>query len=176
MLDADRIALLESLSGWTWAPREDEFRSRLALFKTYVDREGHAEPRADHVESSAEGAIALERWVCKQRDYRKAERLSAHRIEQLEEVRGWTWDPKQDAFLRGLRALTMFVEREGHTRPPRVQTERIDGRDIRVGEWATNYRHHWRKGTISPEHAKLLSAVPSWISDSGRLGAKAKPD
>jgi hypothetical protein len=87
MLKADRLAALEALPGWTWNPRDDDWRQGLEFLQRFVEREGHA--RVPH--SHREGEFALGFWVANRRIEYRGHRLPRDRVAALEAVRGWTW-------------------------------------------------------------------------------------
>jgi superfamily II DNA or RNA helicase len=84
-LGPERVALLETLPGWSWDPRADGWEFMFELLKQFGEREGDYNVPGKH----REGGEALGKWVNKQRT-RKAE-LLPERIARLDEVPGWTW-------------------------------------------------------------------------------------
>jgi hypothetical protein len=64
--------LLESLPGWTWAPHERSFEDRLARYKDVADMGG----------LNRHSAVRL--WGSKQRRLVREDKVSAHRLEQLQ--------------------------------------------------------------------------------------------
>lgn len=66
--------------------------------------------------------------------------------------------PRETAWRSSLGLLVAFAEREGHTRVPQAHTE--DGH--KLGWWVTTQRAKHRRGSLRPDRAALLEAVPGW--------------
>jgi hypothetical protein len=84
--------------------------------------------------------------------------LSNERVQRLEAVRGWTWDPNETAWEEGFSHLRNFAEREGHTRVR--QRARVE--DYPLGNWVGNQRQAYRKGTLARKRVRRLEALPGW--------------
>ena len=62
--------------------------------------------------------------------------LDADRQHRLQDLPGWTWDPRADQWEEGFRRLLDYVERHGDARVPRSYT--VDGYKLgAVGHDAT---------------------------------------
>jgi len=85
-------------------------------------------------------------------------RLSPDRARQLQAEPGWSWNPNQDAFHKGLDALRRFEKREGHARVPFAHRER----GFRLGAWVVTQRTSSAQGRLSGERARLLEGVQGW--------------
>lgn len=165
VLEADRVARLAALPGWSWDTLQDSWDSAFKALTDFIEREGHARMPRTHVE----GGIALGNWVLVQRQAYKANKLAAERIARLNALPGWSWDPKQEAWEYGFAALTAYAEREGHTDVPRhyVQCEYL------LGSWVHNQRNFFRRGKLAADRIKMLEALPGW-SWSPKEGAWEK--
>jgi len=85
---------LEALPGWTWDPFTDQFEKGILTLRAFMMREGHARPRASHVEDG----FRLGAWVDKRRQEFRRGKLSPERIARLEALFGWAWSiAKKDA-------------------------------------------------------------------------------
>ena len=113
-LDRDRVALLEALPGWTWDRHQDRWERGMEALRHFVEREGHTRVTLHHSESG----FALGEWAANQRARFMIGKLDRDRVALLEALPGWTWDPPQFTWERGMEALRHFVEREGHARVP----------------------------------------------------------
>lgn len=153
-LSPERQRVLESIPGWSWAPRSDGFEKALELLLAFARERGHA--RVSHGLSPS--GFTLGRWVVKQRAGYRAGRLSQDRRRRLERVPGWTWAPLDDKFHVGLRLLKRFAKRVGHGRVPADHV--VDG--IPLGQWVNTRRYEQRHGVLSQAHRRLLEAIPGW--------------
>lgn len=155
-LGRDRIAVLETLRGWSWNPLEDDFNEGLRRLRIFVARERHARVPAPY---QTPDGFRLGKWVSHTRAAYDEGRLSADRVSLLAAVRGWTWDVAADAFSNGLSELRAFVAREHHARVPRSYTSRTG---YRLGVWVSDVRSRRRQGTLSRDQIAQLDAIPGW--------------
>ena len=88
-MDPARRHLLESLPGWTSQARADRWWEARASLARFAAEHGHAEVP---YETTFEGR-RLGMWVARQRVSFRNGTLTQPRIESLEAVRGWTWNP-----------------------------------------------------------------------------------
>jgi len=154
-LSPERIVALEGISGWSWDPRDDDFRDGMEKLEAFRAHEGHIRVPESRVEPDG---FRLGYWVGKQRaDYRNG-KLSPKRIAALETVEGWAWDPLEDRFQEGLAKLTIFQTKEGHARVPRSYVD--DG--FKLGYWVNSRRAEYRKGKLSPERIASLEEIKGW--------------
>lgn len=94
-LAPDRVARLEQIPGWTWAPpmtaaeqHERQWLANYEAFRRYVADTGDATPRLD----LTVGGRRLGAWAAKQRAHHRNDRLSSDRAARLEQIPGWSWD------------------------------------------------------------------------------------
>lgn len=80
------------------------------------------------------------------------------RSRSLEAISGWTWDPYEDDFRRGLETLMRYARREGHSAVPLSHRE---GR-FSLGPWVHRRRIDHRRGRLRPDRIAALEAVPGW--------------
>ena len=78
----------------------------------------------------------------------------------LEALPGWTWDPNEDDFVRGLEYLTAYASKHGHCRVP-LRYETADG--FALGKYSSNRRRDYKNGKLSADRVNLLEALPGWI-------------
>jgi len=156
-LEADRQHRLEDLTGWNWDPRADRWEQGFTRLLEYVERNGHARvPQSHTIDGYALGA-----WANTQRyDFAKGT-LEAERQLRLEDLPGWTWEPRADQWEQGFTRLLEYVERNGHARVPRSHT--VDG--YRLGAWVIKQRANHTKGTLDADRAHRLEKLPGWAWD-----------
>jgi superfamily II DNA or RNA helicase len=152
-MSSERVALLESLPGWSWNPHTDAWERAYAALVKFTDREGHARVPNTHVEDG----VKLGKWVTHQRSNRN--KLSAMFQTRLESLPGWNWDARTDQWHRKLHQVRAFAEREGHALVP--QGHVVDG--VKLGSWVREQRG--TQATMSAERRALLESVPGWTWD-----------
>jgi superfamily II DNA or RNA helicase len=156
-LDADRQQRLQSLPGWTWEPKAEQWEEWFGRLQIYIDRHGHARVPQPY---TADGH-PLGRWVSKQRARYADGTLDGDRQRRLEAVVGWTWDPLIDQWEQGFSRLLDYVERHGYAHVPRTST--IDG--YKLGLWVVNQRAKHSKGTLDPDRVGRLQDLSGWSWD-----------
>ena len=142
--------LLETLPGWQWDGRVDNFDRHLQLLLAFAQREGHARVPQDHVEAG----VRLGTWVSNQRVRRST--LTRDRRARLEAVDGWSWDGRDDSFPERLESLRAYAAREGHARVPRTHVEA----GVNLGHWVKTQRAKHK--VLSAERRSMLEAIPGW--------------
>ncbi len=145
LMTEERRHRLDAL-GFVWDPFSEDWNQGLAALKFFRDREGHCRVPARH----AEGDYPLGTWVSGKR-YRP-ELMTEERRQQLDSI-GFTWDPFSEDWDRGLEALKVFRDREGHCRVP---ASYIEG-DYRLGPWVASQRP--KKDSMTEERRRRLDAM-----------------
>ena len=72
---------------------------------------------------------------------------------------GWNLNFYDGLWADGVAALTAFVAREGHARPPQGHVE--DG--FPLGKWVANRRLERRRGQLNADREAALRAYAGWI-------------
>jgi superfamily II DNA or RNA helicase len=145
---------LESLPGWTWDTREQAWARGFSLLNRFAQREGHARPSTDWIESGSKLGL----WVSARRAAYKRGALGADKAALLEALPGWTWNKDDADWEEGFRLLETFVAREGTARVP----TKWDENEFRLGTWVAGKRASYRAGQLSSDKAAQLDALPGW--------------
>ena len=156
-LDVDRQRRLEELPGWTWDTRADQWEEGFRRLLDYVKRHGHARPLASYKVDDYQ----LGKWVSKQREKRDEGRLDADRERRLEELPGWTWDPRADQWEEGFSRLLDYVKRHRHARVTRDY--KVDG--YQLGWWVSTQRYSHAGGSLEADREHRLEGLPGWTWD-----------
>jgi hypothetical protein len=154
LLSPERERILESIPGWSWAPKKQGFDEGLTLLLAFAKERGHTRIPASY----RRAGFALGTWAAKQRNKYRSGRLPQADVRRLERVPGWTWAPLEDRFQVGLRLLKQFAKEVGHARVPKDHV--VD--QFPLGQWVDVRRLDYRGGTLSLPHRRLLEAVPGW--------------
>ena len=84
------IERLEALSGWSWDPFTEQWEEGFEQLQAYVKQHGNAKVPQSYVTPDG---LNLGVWVNSQRQNKSKNLLSQDRIERLEALSGWSWDP-----------------------------------------------------------------------------------
>ncbi len=155
-LDPDRVRKLQDLPGWTWgASYAANWEEGLRQLLHYVERHGDARVPSDHIVEGCRLGV----WVAKQRIKRRKGTLDADREHRLQELPGWTWDPRADDWEEQFCRIIDYVERHGDARVPQHYVA-VDG--YRLGRWVSRQRQSHRRGTLDADCERRLQDLPGW--------------
>jgi hypothetical protein len=102
-----------------------------------------------------EEGYRLGQWVNAQRANKAG--LDPNRMQRLEALSGWDWNPNLTQWEEGFSRLKQFSEQRGHCVVTRdYETE--DG--YRLGAWVSSQRKN--KGLIQSDRRQLLEALSGW--------------
>lgn len=152
-LPAGQEMLLNQLPGFSWTPEADRWEATFDQVRRFTQTHGRVPSRADDP--------GLSGWLAAQRLAMRRGRLSARRVEVLQELAGWThslscgragseWD-------RTVSQARRFVST--HDRYP---DPRACGPEGALARWIETQRGHHRRGDLSRRRAAALAALPNW--------------
>ncbi|MGC2377410.1 MAG: helicase associated domain-containing protein, partial [Mycobacterium sp.] len=98
-------------------------------------------------------------WVTYQRTLHFDGALDTQLEHRLEELPGWTWDPRADQWENGFSKMLRYVERHGDAR---VAQSYKDDEGYRLGGWVGEQRASYAKGGIDAERQRRLQELPGW--------------
>jgi superfamily II DNA or RNA helicase len=154
-LSRDRIALLESLKGWSWDVLTDQWNDGYQALTVYVAQNGDARPSATF---KTKDGFPLGGWVVRQRKTRDS--LSQDQITRLESLKGWSWDPYKDQWNAGYQALTVYVAQIGDARPPATLKTPAG---LLLGVWVSTQRQN--RALLPQDRIALLESLKGWSWD-----------
>lgn len=93
LLTPERIARLEAVPGWSWAPHDDAWRRAFETLRTIAPDRRNSDGEIVLPMGQVDG-INLGSWGMIQRQTYRAGRLSAERVALLESIDGWVWEPR----------------------------------------------------------------------------------
>ena len=155
-LDPEKACQVEAVPGWTWDPYAEQWDEGFRYLVDYIKEYGDARPPRDFV--SRDG-FRLGQWVTVQRVTKLRKRMDEQRSHRLENLHGWSWDPRADAWEEGFQHLAQFLKESGGVRPPQLHVC-TDG--FKLGVWASTQRANFAKGTLSTDRQKRLEKLKGW--------------
>jgi superfamily II DNA or RNA helicase len=165
LLPASKVLRFERLPGWAWrAPRRrakpsqdtaaaGRWSASFEALQAFAAANGHA-----LVARHEPGWENLGQWVQTQRGAYRRGLLDPRRQELLEGVPGWTWDPSEDRWQRGLELLEQYVAEHGNADVP----NRYVMNGFELGGWVKTQRKSYLYGRLRPHRLKVLETVPGW--------------
>ncbi|MFZ2238385.1 MAG: helicase associated domain-containing protein [Gordonia amarae] len=157
-LSAAQVVDLESLPGWTWGPRDDQWRRFLGELNDFVDATGTATVPFRH--ANPETGYWLGSRVVVLRDQHRDGQLSPDRIAELEAIPGWTWSPRGEQWRRFLDELDRFITSNGTAMVPSDHVS--PGTGYRLGAKVRDVRQRHHGGELAAERVAELEALPGW--------------
>lgn len=155
-LDAEaekRRARLESLPGWSWDQKEDDWSERYEILEEWTKENGKARPS----DTETFRGDPIGRFVGTQRyRYRKGQ-LSQDRIDKLEGLPGWVWNKYEGDWEDYYDALVSFVESEG-----RLPSANSSNRQEKSLSWWIGTQKKNQNGLTSTKKQRLES-IDGWI-------------
>jgi superfamily II DNA or RNA helicase len=165
-MSSDRRSRLETLPGWSWDILLDSWEEGFLRLKEFAIREGHCLLSARH---KAEDGYRVGQWITQQRATRSS-LLPMHKT-RLEELPGWSWEPRTDMWEEGFSHLREITGQVGHAKVACNYTM-ADG--YRVGLWVANQRR--TKDKMSLARRAQLEELPGWcwnaLSDKWEEGLR----
>ncbi len=160
-LDQEKIDRLETVTGWSWAPKDDQYQRGFHALEQYAIREGTSRVARGQVEVFEGVEINLGSWAQTRRGDFKRGWLTQPQIEGLEALPDWSWNPKDEDWMSWFQSLTEFVEESGHSRvAQRGDKSLFKGRNLT--SWVNAQRTHYKKGSLPADRIQLLESLPTW--------------
>ena len=128
------------------------------MLEQYVAENGHALVPQTH----AVNQYPLGKWVSKQRAKRAKGNLDTDREHRLENLPGWTWEPKADRWEHAFSRLLDYVKVHGHACVPLAYT--VD--DYPLGRWVIKQRVRYAEGALENDRQSRLQHLPGWTWDT----------
>ena len=127
-----------------------------------MEQNGHARVPQKYI---FDDGYKLGQWVNVRRtEYNRGE-LPLVKIQQLESINGWAWDPHEEDFQLGLKRLREYVEQNQHARVP---ASYISDNGFTLGRWVSNRRKDYKQRKLTPDKIKLLEVFNGWVWDASK--------
>ncbi|MFI0162111.1 Helicase associated domain protein [Streptomyces albidoflavus] len=147
---AEEVALALSLR--VLAPKSAEWRRGLTAARRYHRAHHHLDVPQTYQDPAD---YPLGRWLTWQRHLHTTGTLDPARTQALERL-GIIWDPRQQAFDRGLAHAAAYAARYGHLAAPVDEVHD----DYPLGRWLATQRT--RASRLTAERAAALTALDPW--------------
>jgi superfamily II DNA or RNA helicase len=172
ILQKRRIQLLESLSGWSWDRVEDLWIQGLNALKEFHNEHSHFSPPENYTSQSG---VKLGSWVKTRRlDYSRG-KLRQDKVNILEALSGWSWDPSADYWKSNFNKISAAVNSCALVEIEKGRTKNNNFKQLAawINAQKRNYRA-WSNVTgsdrpkypqLTPEQISLLEGIEGWSWD-----------
>ena len=151
-LEQEKKTLLERLPGWSTNYRQDRWNYAYSRLVEFASNEGHSNPTQNY--ETADG-FNLGAWVRKQRNDRTLDR---ERVQQLELLRGWSWNPEQDRWDHAFEILSKYEAEHGNCAPK----DKVRYSGIGLASWVHTQKKRYSKGKLADDRIIQLNSLSSW--------------
>lgn len=146
-LSNERILRLENI-GFEWNPVETSWEKLFDALCSYRKKYGHC-----NVPDKFPQNPALGFWVVRLRTLHRRGRMSAKRLERLNNL-GFDWDPSYTVWQRMYASLCDYKAKNGNCLVPAHKSE-----NPCLGTWVGTQRLAKKKGRLNPEQIQQLNEV-----------------
>ena len=154
----ERKARLETLCGWSWEPREENWEERFSELLAYKAQHGDVNVPTDP-------SNKLWVWVRKQRQSGGKGLLSKDRLQRLVDI-GFNWDPRASNWGEMFNELLAYKAQHGDVNVP-------DEWPTPLGTWVGKQRASKRLGNLSDDRLQRLVDVGFvWDANESRWEAR----
>jgi len=154
-LDLNRVALLESLTGWSWDPFGENWMKNYELVRGFAQKLGHV--RVPDSVKNADNSQPLNRWLIEQRS--KRFKLPNDKTTLLESIPGWNWNPHSDRYEIGFRMLKDFIAEFGHSRVPKDWPKE---ENVSLHQFVQTARGAYRSGEMTQSRIDEFESLVGW--------------
>lgn len=159
-LSQDRTDKLEQMSGWSWNLYTDQWYATYRNVLAFFIKNGRCPSNRRNRRKNPEEAYLAD-WCMNHRQAYKRHKgkLSREKINILEAIPGWFWNPFDEKWEIQYQALTAFVKRNERT--PVSHSNAPD--EALLGRWTHRQRVMKRKNLLSNNRVEKLELIPEWF-------------
>ena len=155
-LSTGRIQFLNDTPGWTWE-EEDPYQEQLDNWNTQYVNKGNKKPSMTSKDPEEKRAG---QWQDRQRQLYKKGKLSAERIQDLNDTSGWTWEEECFTYQEQLDHWKTQYAKKGNNKPSSKTSK--DPEEKRAGQWQSDQRKTYKIGKLSADRIEALNNTPGW--------------
>jgi len=159
LLNQDQIERLEALPMWSWDPLAEQWEEAFEHLNLYVQNHGNPKVPRNYVTNSG---FRLERWIRSQRENQSKKLLSQDKIDRLEVLPKWSWDPFAEQWDKMFELLQSYMMlNDNAIAPARYITP--DG--FNLGNWVSVQRKNKSDKLLSKNQIERLEDLSGWSWD-----------
>ncbi len=159
-LPSEKISILKAIPEWEWDHHRAVFDENVDQLVSFFNRHLHLEVPRD--EKTFEGQ-SLRSWMSNCRVDFKDKNLDEYKIQKLEQVPNWSWEPRKGRFPKAIALLKDYQDEHGNLE---VLIDHVTEDGTRLGSWISNRRSEYLSGNLSREKIDALEALEGWTWDA----------
>ena len=157
ILSNEKIILIEKIRGWVWEPIASQWQEGYRNLKLYIQNHKSICSQSFVTDDGYKLGI----WVSGQRTNYSRNTLPQDRINLLEQLLEWSWNPLEVTWQNGYVYLKNYIEK--NQKLPSISYETKDG--YKLGNWVYVQRTNYRNNKLSTEKITMLEKLSGWIWD-----------
>jgi superfamily II DNA or RNA helicase len=153
-LTKNRIKKLEELDNWQWQKISDFEKWKMIYDEVFeIAKDKNSFPTIGKELSKYQGE-----WFKRQRTLHRRNKLSKEKIDLLENINNWDWDPQKTEWINKYNAYLIYIKEN--------QTLQIGKykyfNNLNLGYWVHNVRTSYKSKKLSKEKIELMESIPGW--------------
>ncbi len=157
-LDQQKVAKLESLSGWTWDVHEENWQKHFIELTDFLNK--HKTYPKERSKNKDETFLSM--WVSNQKVSYKNKNLQENRASQLESLPNWMWYVHEENWGKNFMLLICFIDE--NKRYPRSYSNNEE--EAFLGRWIRTQKTSYKKFNIESEKITQLESLAGWMWDA----------
>ena len=101
----------------------------------------------------------LSKWISQQRTLFKKGLLKSSKIEKLQQLSHWTWDPYKDDWLINYNKFCLYVQENDDPNPAPA----LVWRGWKIGSWINSQRQQYKTGLLPQDRIDHLESHSGFI-------------
>ena len=151
ILPQEKIEKLNQIPGWSWNRIVDKWNRKHNETVAFVRKNGKLPPQ--HSKKHELGV-----WVHRQREKHKRGKLSQDKIQTIERIPKWEWNPVSERWNTSYEKVLKFVKK--NRKFPAVSSKNSQ-EERSLGQWISNQRREY-KNNPNPQRFNKLEQIPGW--------------
>lgn len=155
VLEKEKIEKLETLDTWIWSYYNEVWSVNIGRLREYTDINHQLPPfKKNHPDPEMKSLVL---WMGNIRTQHKKGKLSQFQIEEIEDIKEWSWNCKTDKWKINFTKLEGFIlEHDGFP-------DKKDQKDLRIAQWIINNRVKYKNNKLNQEKIRQLEKLKDWV-------------
>ena len=152
-LTEDQIKKLNSLDGWVWNRIEHKWQTHFNALLGFINEFGGKQTYIKNYKG-----FSIDSWAQKQRQYFKKNILPQNKVDKLNTLPGWQWDPLEQSWNEGFNYLCEYYAEYEANAPSR----NFKYKNFLLSKWISHQRGDYKGNKLSKERVTKLESLKYW--------------